>query len=66
MVVVGHQAVCVADPSISGYYVAERFEKGTQVIVVKEDLRACIASTCDVVQRSFVLDAKWSCHDGLV
>lgn len=62
MIVVGHQAVRVARPSISGHNLAKGFDKQTSIIVGDENVCARIAPAGDVVDSTLVFDSKWASH----
>ena len=62
MVVVRHQAVCVADPPAALDHMREDVEIQVPMFVRKEDVLARVPATSDVVDSVLVLDAKRSSH----
>jgi hypothetical protein len=63
MVVIGHQAVCVTDPTEPGDHTIEDIEELMTIAISLEDLPACITASRDMIQGSFVLDTQRSDHD---
>ena len=62
VVVVGHQAVGVADPRESSDDLAQELEKSRPIGISEEDPASIIAATGDVVQSSFEFDSQWTRH----
>jgi hypothetical protein len=63
MVVIGHQAVCVTDPTEPGDHTTQDIEELMTIAISLEDVPARITASRDMIQGPFVLDTQRSDHD---
>ena len=66
MVVVGHEAIRVADPAVAGYDLAQSLKKQFTVDVVQEDLLPIVTPAGEVIECAWKLHPERSCHGLLV
>ena len=60
---IAHQAICVAEPVVACFYLMEGIKEGFTVLIVFVYLPSLIASVGDVIDRSGIFDAQWTCHE---
>ena len=63
---VGHKAIDVADPAVTGYDVAKDLKKQFPVGVTQEDLLPVVAPAREVIDRAGELQSQRPCHGALV
>lgn len=63
VIVIGHQAIRVAEPVESSDGLRQHFKKAFPVLIVEEDLLSGVSARGDVVQRAWVFDPQRSSHE---
>jgi len=66
VVVIRHQAVGMTDPPEALDDLRKDIEKAGTIRVTKEDVLSRVPAAGDVIECAFVLDAKWTGHDGSI
>jgi hypothetical protein len=64
VIMIVHEAVCVAYPVVAFVDVDKDVEKGLSILVVLKDAFFIVAATCDVIHGSGEFYAKWAGHEG--
>ena len=63
MVMIAHQAVCLAESVVPIIDLPEKFKKQAPVIVILEDGLPCIAPDGDMIHGTVIFYAEWACHE---
>ena len=62
MIVIGHQAVLVAQPPIAIDHLGQNLKECNTIQIAEEDLLTGIATGRDVANAPFVFNPRWTCH----
>ena len=62
MVVVGHQAVRVAEPPVPINCLCKGLKEGIAIRIGEEDLLTSVTTARDVVDGSLIFNPQWPCH----
>ena len=63
VVVIRHQTICMTNPPETHDDLREDSEEAGPIRVAQVDVLSRIPTASHVIERTFILDAKWTCHD---